>query len=137
MWYLVTARVLYVFASARVLGPSLSIERIIMRRSSRLAQVADAQRAHASGDRQPDDPNMQQYCARVAGQQRAQLCAKHCSPPSWYHPGHNWCFSRRVLNVLTVPVCREHGEKRLKAVINAEVQLNAYGRLSVKTKMKL
>ena len=49
----------------------------------------------------------------------------------------NWCFSRRVLNVLTVSVCREHGEKRLEAVINAEVQLDAYGRLSVKTKMKL
>ena len=39
--------------------------------------------------------------------------------------------------MLTVPVCREHGEKRLETVINAEVQFNAYGRLSVKTKMKL
>ena len=46
-------------------------------------------------------------------------------------------IARRVLNVWTVHVCQKHREKRFETVINAEVQLNAYGRLRVKAKMKV
>ena len=74
-------------------------------------------------------------CRKTSGSQTLLRRGEVCQV--YVRFSRNWCFSRRVLNVLTVPVCREHGEKRLEAVINAEVQLNAYGRLSVKTKMKL